>query len=55
MIRNNAWMTAKRNVNLTARIFGGNNPLEPIYINHDLTNQNIELFKEAKRFKKEQL
>lgn len=45
------WMTAKRNVNLTARIFGGNNPLEPIYINHDLTKQNIE---QAKRYKKEQ-
>lgn len=47
------WMMAKKNSELTTEIIGQFATPEPIYINHDLTKQNFQLFREAKQFKKD--
>ena len=47
------WMSAKRDVGLTTQILEGNSDPETIYINHDLTKHNLQLFKLAKQYKKE--
>lgn len=45
------WMLAKKNKNLNTAIFEQSNPPKPIYLNHDLTKRNFELFMAAKKFK----
>lgn len=47
------WMMAKKNSDISTEMIGQSNTPEPIYINHDLTKQNYQLFREAKQFKKE--
>lgn len=47
------WMLAKKSKEVTTAVFGLNNNPTPIYINHDLTKQNLILFKAAKQFKKD--
>lgn len=47
------WMQAKKSYKLSTGDLGYNDINEAIYINHDLTKRNIELFKMAKQFKKD--
>lgn len=48
------WMVAKKTKTLTTSDIGGYADIrETIYINHDLTKYNVELFKKAKQYKTE--
>lgn len=48
------WMVAKKNINLTtATIMAQGSATEPIFLNHELTRQNIELYMKAREFKKD--